>query len=207
MFHRHHVCIFSVSRFVLPHMAYFNSWCLWVNRCVFVSTIRSQGNPSGYSDPCCVVHLHMCATCRCEPRCHAEIGRHLVCASLRLHLQGLRSSRRHALLVSYWVYIVPVANLLSSSIIQRFAHIWDLNPRTSVIGMTMPATYSNYSQSHPQICAAAGTDLPWCHGFLVYPRIVYPQDPSCLHLFPKEWHKTLDGNPSREASFMYGLWN
>ena len=77
----HHVGICSVGRFVLPNMV-FKSWRVGVNLfCYVSSTIPLQGNPIGLAYPCCVVHMDMYATCRCEPRCHAELGRHSVCAS------------------------------------------------------------------------------------------------------------------------------
>ena len=53
-----------------------------VNLFFYVSSIIPlQGNPIGLAYPCCVVHMDMYPTCRCEPRCPAELGRHSVCAS------------------------------------------------------------------------------------------------------------------------------
>ena len=88
-FHRHHVCICSVIRIVLPNKVYCNSWRVGVKLCVYVSsTIPLWGNPVGLADTCCEVHLDMCATCRCEHCCPAELGRHPVCASSATACEG-----------------------------------------------------------------------------------------------------------------------
>ena len=105
---------------------------------------------------------------------------------LRLHVNGLRS-RHHSRLVNTWFmhcgWLICYLHFLA------VCHIWNVNPHSKFIGLTMPVTYTRQTIS-TNLCGLRDRS-PICRDFHVFPRIVFRQDRSRLHLFPTVWHQTL----------------
>ena len=123
---------------------------------------------------------------------------------LRLHVNGLRS-RHHSRLVNTWFmhcgWLICYLHFLA------VCHIWNVNPHSKFIGLTMPVTYTRQTIS-TNLCGPRDRS-PICWDFHVFPRWCFGKfDPVCIGFpqdGPRRWLP--HGNPSREASFMYGLWD